>query len=477
MTISKIFHLSKSQAELDFVDIDPNQDLPLFLDPFFLGKRSDRWSIEATQLLKSFFEEVIRLIKANQIDDAKELFDHLHEPNATCLGVSLDDPQGRGIGQTDTDNIFESLLRSKAIQSGLLQDIEDSVLFVEGFGKDKLSDMTTNIITKKLIEYTIDQCVLHGIPLTQNIAYGFYWDGADVEWKSDYSQGLVIEKKKILLVPKGIVSFCKAYTPQKYYDHFVLRFLQNEHIKIKSVLVQKRKKDGVLFVTKKSLKEKHPASKYFLRKFTADHPEVLQLFKSRTMVKSLHDQELPVQVNLKLVVDALIRKLGEIKSGNDEASDYHTLMIGVLEIIFYPHLINPRKEVPINDGRKRIDITFDNSATHGIFKRFADIMSLPCSYIFIECKNYSRDVQNPELDQIAGRFHINKGKVGFVVCRTINDLPLFLSRCRDTYSAGNGLVIPLVDKDIIQLLRNQANYSTDFVENFLSDRVREIVLK
>ena len=59
MRISQHFNLNKSQAELDFVDIDPTGDLPLFLDPFFLSKKQDHWSIEATLTLRSFFQQVI----------------------------------------------------------------------------------------------------------------------------------------------------------------------------------------------------------------------------------------------------------------------------------------------------------------------------------------------------------------------------------------------------------------------------------
>jgi hypothetical protein len=474
MKISEIYNLDKSQAELDFVDIDITKDLPLFLDPFFLGKKQDNWSIESTRTLRSFFQRVINLIRSGNEDGAKELFEHLHEPNSTCLGMSIGNPRGRGVGNQDTDKIYESLLRSRAIQTGLIQDIEDNILFVDNFGKDKLSDMTTNIITYHLIIYTQNQCKLHNIPLSPSISSGYFWNRQSDEWDIIHTKMLIINNQKILLVPKGIVSFCKSYTPDKYYNDFVLEYLQNENLRLNSALVQKRN-NGNRFVTKKSLKDFNPQSKEFLRRFTRQHPEVLENFKNKTNTNSLTNREF-TDINITQIKQNLIYKLQAIPSGNNSASDFHNIIIGILELIFYPHLINPIKEKEIHNGRKRIDITFDNAAKSGIFYRLSENFGIPCPYIFIECKNYSRDITNPELDQLNGRFSVNRGKVGFIICREINDFALFMDRCKDTYRDQRGLIIPLVDNDIIQLLQNYENDSTGFTEKFLSDRIREITI-
>jgi len=80
-----------------------------------------------------------------------------------------------------SDEIFENILKSTASSTGLIEDLQDNILFIEGFGKDMLSDMTTNIIRKSLIEYTQHQCELHSIPLTDNVASGFYWSSSSMQ--------------------------------------------------------------------------------------------------------------------------------------------------------------------------------------------------------------------------------------------------------------------------------------------------------
>ena len=70
----------------------------------------------------------------------------------------------------------------------------------------------------------------------------------------------------------------------------------------------------------------------------------------------------------------------------------------------------------------------------------------------VECKNYGRELGNPELDQMIGRFSPNRGKFGLIVCRSLEDEALFLQRSADSYVANHGIILPLTDADLVHLL-------------------------
>jgi hypothetical protein len=485
--ISKIFDLNKSQFELDFVDVDIHRDKPVFLNPFFLSTKSDAFSTSANRTIKSFFQHNLELIRANELDQAKSNFIHLNEPNETCLGLSSGRPRGRGIGKDNAGDLFDSISASEAVRSGLLEDLEDTAVFIDGIGRDKVSDMTTNLIRQHLIKYTQDQCRIHGIPLTPGVPSGFFWDPINKKWENSPTERLIIYNRAILLIPKGIVSFSTEYTPSKYRQHFALTFLQEDHIRRGTSLVKKRyDKKGELkevYVLKKDVEPELPPSKTNLHAFTMRHPDVFKKFRTETAEneRSLTNTDIGTDQGLNDVVEYLIAELEGIPPGNENgnAQKYHKLMFGVLELIFYPNLINPIKEKEIDNGRKRVDIVFDNGAPRqGFFHRLQNAHRVPCQYIFVECKNYSDDIANEEIDQMMGRFSINKGKFGIIVCRNITNMPLLIRRCKDTYTAGQGLIVPLTDRDIISILRSKASQGEEShpEEDILDERIREIIL-
>ncbi len=481
MKISKIFKLNKTQHELDFVDIDIKKDVVLFLDPFFLSTKNDPWSKNASSTIDNFFQYVIDLIRLKEIDKAKGLFVHLEEPNETCLGMSAGKPRGNGVGDGNATDIFDAILKSRAIETGLVEDLEDTAIFLEGIDKDKVSDMTTNIIRKHLIEYTQSQCELWGIPLTNSVASGFFWDRDLKKWASQYEDILVIDSKPILLVPKGIVSFYKICTAKQYHQHHILNFLQGEHLSKNTNLVQIRQlKNGTITrrVTKKDLSAQvAPPNKEFIRQFTEKHPTIFQKFKEeiKKSTASLKNEEIE-ELDEEKIINYLIDQLNSIIAGPSGATDFHNLMIGILEFMFYPNLINPHKEKDINDGRKRIDITFDNAAKKGTLYSLHDVHKITCPYLFFECKNYNHDPKNPELDQLIGRFSVNRSMVGFLVCRKIDNKKLFLQRCKDTWKDKKELIIPTSDEDVISILSQIRDKKKDPLEEFLANSVREIIL-
>lgn len=479
MRISEIYELGATQFELDFVDIDVERDTRLFLDPYFLNIRQDSWSTSSSRTLRSFFDHFLLLVNQGQNNQARHLFDYLHEPNETCLGLSRGVPRGNAIGDIDADHLFESICQSNAVNTGLVEDLEDFRLFIRGIDKDKISDMTTNIIRKHLIEYTQNQCRLWGIPLTPNVQSGFYWDRVTRQWVSETTEMLVVGERRILLTPKSAVSFAKRYAPDQYYNKFVLTFLQHEHLRMQSPLVQYRADNITPYVTKKSLKESVAEfSKEYLTTFTQSHPEVFGEFKEWLVeeYEPISNEEI-TDIDQARVANYLIERLRGIPSGHSGATQYHRLMTGALEFLFYPDVTSPCVEREINDGRKRIDITYDNMASSGFFHRLHTVYNTPSQFIIVECKNYSRDIANPELDQLSGRFSTHRGRFGLALCRQVDDMNTLINRCNDIYVHQGHIIIPLTDNDVIEMLQLASQYEERPYEDILQNRFREIALQ
>lgn len=86
--LSTFFALSNAEASLDFVDIDLSKDTPLYLDPYAIQIRHDAWSERCGDHIRSFFNELLDVLRAGDTTRATHLLSHLHEPNETHLGVS-----------------------------------------------------------------------------------------------------------------------------------------------------------------------------------------------------------------------------------------------------------------------------------------------------------------------------------------------------------------------------------------------------
>jgi hypothetical protein len=84
-------------------------------------------------LVQDFFQTVLNAIKGGDHNKARMLLGQLREPNETRLGLSRGRARGRALGDQSARDVWEALRKSEAVQSGLLEDLEDTILMVEGW--------------------------------------------------------------------------------------------------------------------------------------------------------------------------------------------------------------------------------------------------------------------------------------------------------------------------------------------------------
>ncbi len=473
---SEYFKLEKNQLELDFVDVFIDGDIPLFVDSYFISRRNDEWSINATEEIRCFFQKIIENINSNP-KLCKYMLANLNEPNETRLGLSIGKPKGKGVSGKQANDLYNKLSKSKAVTTGFIQDISECELMVEGIGDDKISDMTINIIRKHLIDYTQEQCRTLNIQM-YNVPSGLIWNKDIERWENRYVELPCINNQKLILVPKWIVVQTPTINSNEYYNNEILEYLQREHINANSSLVETLK-SGEKRVTKKKLKEQaeYKFKKEFLYEMSNNHPELLEQYRNRKGSMSI--KELWKIDNLeeieKEIAQELKKNLQNIKSGIEDENLFQDYCIGALEFIFYPNFINPKKEDRIHDGRKRIDITYLNAANEGFFYNMRTAPNIMANKIVVECKNYNHDPKNPEIDQLSGRFSPSIGKFGIMMARSFDDRKLFIERCKDTLKDSRGLVIPIVDKDIINLLTMIEEQKREKIDGYLYNIYSEIL--
>jgi len=474
--VSDFFSLNRDQTTLDFVDVPIGSDIPVFLDPSRIRCMDTTWAHECGALLQNFFQRLLDLIKANKKSEGLVMLRGLSESNEFHLGFSKTFSQGSGIGREFAEVFWTELGNSKAGKTGLLKDFEDACLFIEGVGPDRISDAVCNILRGPLIKYTQDMCAYYGIPLNSGVDSGAVWNPVSHVWENDLVDLPVTPFGTLLLVPKIAVRHRFSYDYQSYYTHYLLPAMQLHEKSLNSALVYLLK-DGTARVTKKSLREKYGVDKLAVAEQTLLHPNVLDNYRKavvRTSRPLTNDKFSEIE-NIDIPrYDSLLDSVIRLPVGRAAATDYENCIESLLSALFFPSLVYPKKQEEIHDGRKRIDITYLNSAKDGFFGWLASHYS--SSHIFIECKNYGNEVGNPEIDQIAGRFGPSRGQVGILICRSLQNEKLFAKRLKDTAQDQRGYIIYLTDSDLEKLVEEYIRNGGMSDYTLLRDRFRALIM-
>lgn len=491
MRLSKYFELNKkTQRELDFVDIDLIKDTELFIDPWLIKGKDTDFSQESTHYLQSYFEELLKNIHKKNEEKSLELLNHLHEVDWTRLGYSKKGVRGKAIAKEHASQIYNALKQSKAVETEALKDIEDTALLIPGIDRDKISDMVTNVIMPILVTYTHEQSRLHGIPFDKKPLRWNFWNSVHKKWEVSVDFHLPsYDGKPILLVPKAIVSANLLVNSEDFYNKYILTFEQQRHLNNPSLGLCRVLKDNTYKPpTKKTLKKLIPYSNNEIIKYINEHSELLSSYKRdlKRLGKVKNPRKYKTQdqlivsrntgikdASLNTRVEELIKELASIRPGKEDAYKYHKLVAGILTLLFGESLTNVKIEDPLSGGTKFVDLSFLNIAEKGFFLHCGKL-NIPSRKIYFECKNYTEDVANNELDQLLGRFGVNTSRIGFIVCRTLTNRNLFIKRCGHEVGKNRNYVLVLTDDDLVLMLNNKVKDEQREIDDFLDQRLEEI---
>lgn len=481
--VSEYYNLSGDQGSFDFVDVYINRDVPLFIDPTALRHVGGDWANRAASSIQTFFQAVIDEIRATNRAKALALLKELREDNSTHLGFSSRS-KGSGLGDGLAFEFYQQLKSSAAVKSGLVSDLEDTALLVEGVGPDRISDVTTNLIRLQLIEYTQAAADFYGIPLKKNVAVPPFWDDHSSSWKQSVFDLPIAGGSPLLLVPKEIVRRQLHYDSGEYYRHYILEHFKDVELRERSPLVyvakgQPRIRKGDV---EDKYRRKHRAGGPGIEKRvnvdgTTSEPDLLSRFKrdkEASASEPLSHKDLAESTGTRIPdFDELLRAVLKTPTGQTGATEYERAVEALLTAALYPNLAHPVRQEVIHEGRKRLDINYTNVARHGFFDWVG--RRYPAANIVVECKNYSRDLGNPEYDQLAGRFSPSRGQVGLLVFRSCTDKSRLLQSCRDTALDHRGYIIALDDEDLKVLVEEAKAGNSSDIGGLLHKRFNALI--
>ena len=136
-----------------------NMDTDLFISPLLLANSSSQEMKNGRNRYETRFKNVVKLLShSTEVGDvawkgAEDLL-HFPEVKGICLGYSATSTSGSGSGNEITERSMRTA--NDIINLGM----QDNDLFVllflleKGFGADRISDMTANIIRPDIVEYT-----------------------------------------------------------------------------------------------------------------------------------------------------------------------------------------------------------------------------------------------------------------------------------------------------------------------------------
>ncbi len=414
-----------AQHELDFAIPFLNEDIPLYVDPFLLWKSPSYQDKALHQMLLAGFNNLGVLVRQGREEEAVEQLMEASECEEVGLGTSQN-RQGKRIGRIQALEVLSLFKRIPYYQEHGFRHFEEIQLFVEGIGKDRISDIACNLMKSFLIDYTAQECRELGIALNTVEVANVYEPGerkflpvrTELPVHPD-------TKKPLLLVPKRWL----RHTPYINYDDYFREYCpqddiahEGEELTHVKVLTYNRDNYGII--------------DFYVRE------------KERTFEDCKND---PLFTQIPII--SARRKLNMIKKlptgKEDDADKAYERAIGELfPSLLYPYLDFAQVQARTDSGVSIRDLIFYNSRTHTFLAELLN--DYGSRQITMEMKNVEK-IGREHIDQLNRYLTDELGKFGILITRHLLKKAEF-TRTIDLWSGQRKAIIAVTDADIEQMV-------------------------
>ncbi|EEN1040341.1 TPA: hypothetical protein ACGEPX_002158 [Salmonella enterica] len=420
--ITDHYGIHKSQADLDFAIQFFDEDIPLYVDPFLLWKSPSLQDQALHTAITNSFNHLNYLMKKRREEGAADTLINLSECSEIGLGVSKS-RRGVKIGLKQANEILRLFNDVPEYSQFGFTHFEVIQLYVSGISKDRVSDIACNYIKSFLIDYTIEQSEINGIPM----------EGVILDAVYNYQKHSFDFNKKIRLPVNPKTKEPLIFTPKRW-----LRF--NPWINFEDYFASYCPRDEIF-------NPNEPEERVKILNFNRENYGVIEeyvKYKSRTSQDCQNDplfSQIPV-----LSAKRKLAELLKLKTGKEDGADmrYEDLSADLLATLFYPHLDFANTQSRTESGRHIRDLIFYNNRDvdflDEIFNEYDN------RQLVIEMKNV-KAIDRDHINQLNRYLQPNIGRLGIFLTR--NPLPKAMYKNTiDLWSSQRKCIIAITDDDL-----------------------------
>ena len=223
--LSDYYNIPLLQSEVDFAIPFMDEDIPLYVDPFLMWKSPSQMDNALHTGIMQNFNQLGSMYLGGQVNRAIDILVSLSECAEVGLGTSKN-RLGRPITSEQAKSILGLYKEVPQIGHYGLKHLEQIQLLIDNISKDRICDISCSLIKSFLIDYTIDQCKRHGIPI--RLTKISMYDYKTCKIVPEKVELPINEESRLpsLLVPKRWLRYTPWLNYDDYFEHYLVKNIE-----------------------------------------------------------------------------------------------------------------------------------------------------------------------------------------------------------------------------------------------------------